>query len=217
MKKTHRKKILIALAIAISACTSNTPITPKPGKVIVLNHGKFNKYITEKPGSFHAEPVIANIDPSGAASAFSIILKLINNISLPEDEALALILESGEKERIIERNGNISFLDLKKALARKDIQTSGHGTRWRSDDVVISLASRMTPSYKALILVGNNNSTKILPLIGIYTPPNSPLRYFIVIESADNKYIYALDPYKGKIAITQDEFLDMVPTVLFKK
>lgn len=183
--------------------------------VSLIRGGKKIKTIKMDDGFFKVLPRYSEIDASGAATILSYVIERRKGVLLSEEEALFALFEKGDRKAILERNGVITMQDMKNVLSGYGIGVSYIPMR---DRVVQekTATSDIETSYKRIVLVGNERAKAYFPLVAVYYA-SSGRSHYILIESADDKYIYALSPEYGRMAMTESEFVDSVPAIMVLK
>lgn len=198
--------LTLMMLFLCSCATNNAPL--RSNEALLFSSGKFNKRIKMSQEIF--TPIHrAELDPDGAAIAVSAVLKAKKGIELSEEAALKELFEKGDRQKMIERNGAISFQDIANVLESNGLTVKGSKTRFSSD------GSYRKDSMMKMAFIGNPKTQSMLPLIAMLSFNQGKSNYFVVINAADSKYLYANDPHQGKVAITEADFLSHCPMVLF--
>ena len=203
-----KKYFLLPIALTI-LCSCATNPTSDESQALLFSSGKLQKYIKMPPNISAEAPTKTLLDPSGAAIATAKILSMKKNISISEEQALSEIFEKGNRMKIIERNGAISFQDIANVLEAHGLKAKGSQTRFSSD------GSYRKDSMMTLSFLGNQKTELALPFIALLRYQKGNVSYFIVVDGIDKKYLYAIDPYKGRIALEEADFINHSPMVVF--
>lgn len=203
------RHLAVLCALTISSCTSSPPL--QPGGVTLFHKGKFDIPLNISNPIPAAQIRNTDIDPTGAASALASVLNHKLALNLQEDDALAILLQHGDRQRFIDTNGRITLLDIAKALHSYGLKTYGSTTRWNDNYLAASLEDRQF--QKQLKLIKNPQAKQFLPIIALLVPKKDE-RYFVVIQGVDDKYIYINDPHHGTVAMTESELMRYIPVVM---